>query len=204
MRRRRNFQLRRQALNDLLGVSLFKGGFMRPNSGFLAAAIAMTFTGAIVVAKDDKSPSLARPKIFDDVVACKAIENPEQRLACYDEKVAAMDEAQKKDEIILTDKAAVKEAQRGLFGFEIPKLKIFGSGGDDVEEIEAVVKSVSANRARILTISLEDGARWQQIDNKVLNREPRPGSKANIRKASMGSFLVKFDGGPAIRMKRVN
>ena len=159
--------------------------------------------GAMVAAKD-KDAELARPKLFEDVVACKTIENAEARLACYDEKVAALDEAQKKDEIILTDKAAVKEAQRGLFGFEIPKLKIFGSGDDDVAEIEAKVQSVTANRAGLITITLEDGARWQQVDTKILNREPRAGDTARIRKASMGSYLVTFNDGPAIRMKRLN
>lgn len=169
-----------------------------------ASAFAYILTSAsFALAKDDKNPELARPKAFDDVIACKTIENADERLACYDAKVAAMDEAQKKQELVITDKAAVKEAKRGLFGFDIPKIKIFG-GDDDVTEIEAVVKTVSANRAGIITISLEDGARWQQVDTKVLNREPRPGSKAKIRVASMGSYLVTFDGGPAIRMKRVN
>jgi hypothetical protein len=170
-------------------------------AAFILAAVA---TGATLLAKDDKDPELARPKLFEDVVACKAIENAEARLACYDEKVAALDEAQKKEEIILTDKAAVKEAQRGLFGFEIPKLKIFGSGDDDVAEIEAIVKSVTANRAGQVTITLEDGARWQQVDTKILNREPRAGDKARIRKGSMGSYLVTFQDGPAVRMKRLN
>ena len=160
--------------------------------------------GATLAAKDDKDSSLARPKAFDDVVACKLIENAELRLSCYDQKVSVLDAAQKNDEIILTDKAAVKEAQRGLFGFQIPKLKIFGSGGDDVEEIEAVVKSVSANRAGQITITLEDNARWQQLDSKILNREPKAGAKARIRIGTMGSYLVSFDGGPAVRMKRVN
>jgi hypothetical protein len=165
------------------------------------AALAMSAT---LLAKDDKqSEPLARPKAFDDVVACKTIEDPGQRLACYDEKVAALDEAQKKQEIVVTDKAAMKEAKRGLFGFDLPKIKIFG-GGDDVTEIEAVVKSVTANRAGQVSIVLEDGAKWQQVDTKILNREPRAGSKARIRVASMGSYLVTFDGGPAIRMKRVN
>ncbi len=160
--------------------------------------------GATLAAKNDKDPGLARPKAFEDVVSCRAIENAEARLACYDEKVAALDEAQKSEEIVMTDKAAVKEAQRGLFGFDIPKLKIFGGGDDDVAEIESVVKSVTANRAGILTVVLEDGARWQQVDTKVLNNEPRAGAKVRIRKASMGSYLVSFNDGPAIRMKRLN
>jgi hypothetical protein len=165
--------------------------------------ISLLGAAAMLSAKEDRDPDLARPKAFDDVIACKTIENAEARLACYDEKVATLDAAQKSQDIVITDKAAVKEAKRGLFGFDIPKIKIFG-GGDDVQEIEAAVKSVSATRAGILTIVLEDGARWQQVDTKVLNREPRAGSKARIRVASMGSYLVTFDGGPAIRMKRVN
>ena len=166
--------------------------------------ISMIGIGADLVAKDVEDTALARPKAFDDVVACKLIENPEQRLACYDEKVVALDNAQKNKDIILTDKAAVKEAQRGLFGFQIPKLKIFGSSDDDVAEIEAIVKLVTANRAGQVTITLEDGARWQQVDTKILNREPKAGSKARIRLASMGSYLVSFDSGPAVRMKRIN
>jgi hypothetical protein len=177
---------------------------MRRQFALSLALISTLAIGATLSAKDDEDAGLARPKAFDDVVACKLIENAELRLACYDEKVSALDAAQQNNEIILTDKAAVNEAQRGLFGFQIPKLKIFGSGGDDVEEIEAVVKSVKVNRAGMVTITLEDGARWQQVDTKVLNREPRAGSKANIRIASMGSYLVKLDGGPAIRMKRIN
>jgi hypothetical protein len=176
---------------------------MRQSVCLSAALFFAISTTAILNAKDDKAPQLAKPKAFEDVIACKTIEKPDERLACYDAKVAAMDEAQQKQELVITDKAAVKEVKRGLFGFDIPKIKIFG-GGDDVTEIEAIVKTVTANRAGILTITLEDGARWQQVDTKVLNREPRPGAKAKIRVASMGSYLVSFDGGPAIRMKRVN
>ena len=177
---------------------------MRRHFALSLALISTLAIGTTLSAKDDKNAGLARPKAFDDVVACKLIENPELRLACYDEKVPALDAAQKNDEIILTDKTAVKEAQRGLFGFQIPKLKIFGSGGDDVQEIEAVVKSVAANRAGQVTIVLEDGARWLQVDSKILNREPKTGSKARIRIGTMGSYLVTFDDGPAIRMKRLN
>ena len=177
---------------------------MRRQFALSLALISTLAIGTTLSAKDDKNAGLARPKAFDDVVACKLIENPELRLACYDEKVPALDAAQKNDEIILTDKTAVKEAQRGLFGFQIPKLKIFGSGGDDVQEIEAIVKSVTANRAGQVTIVLQDGARWQQVDSKILNREPKTGSKARIRIGTMGSYLVTFDDGPAIRMKRLN
>jgi hypothetical protein len=158
-----------------------------------------------LAAKDDKKDELATPKLFDDVVACKAIENADERLACYDSKVAALDEAQKSKEIVVTDKAAIKEARRGLFGFDLPKIKIFG--GDDEEELNEVEGAVSEaymNRDGKLTIVLEDGARWSQIDSQKVRRMPKAGVKARIRRAAMGSFFVNIDEQRAIRMKRVN
>jgi hypothetical protein len=63
---------------------------------------------------------------------------------------------------------------------------------------------VTANRAGQVTLTLEDGARWQQVDTKILNREPRKGDQVRIRKGSIGSYLVTIQNGPAIRMKRLN
>jgi hypothetical protein len=51
---------------------------------------------------------------------------------------------------------------------------------------------------------LEDGARWTQTDSTRVNRTPKAGMKARIRRAAMGSFFVNIDGQLAIRMKRLN
>jgi hypothetical protein len=170
-------------------------------AALLATAIALSLP---LAAKDDKDDGLARPKLFDDLVACKTIENAEARLACYDANVAALDEAQKSKEIVVTDKAAIKEARRGLFGFDLPKIKIFGGNEEELNEVEATLSEAYMNRDGKLTIVLEDGARWSQIDSQVVRGSPKAGSKARIRRAAMGSFFVNIDEKRAIRMKRVN
>jgi hypothetical protein len=170
------------------------------------ALISMLSIDASVQAKNDENAAVSRPKPFDDVVACKLIENPEQRLACYDEKIVALDQAQQNKEIVVIDKTGMKEAKRGLFGFTLPKIAIFGDGdnADEINEIEAVAESASMSQDGKWFIVLEDGARWQQIDSKTINRRPASGLKVLIRKAAMGSYFVNIDGAPAIRMKRVN
>ena len=155
-------------------------------------------------AETDKKLKLERPALFADLVNCRDIVEAEERLACYDSKVAALDEAQQKEEIIVTDKAAVKEARRGLFGFNLPKIKIFGGGDEnEVSEIEGTIKSVSRRNGNWL-ITLEDGARWQQISTGRLALPPKAGMPVRIKKAALGSFLVNIRGQRAIRMKRVN
>ncbi len=177
---------------------------MRRTSQIMGLVLVSMMALGPASARDDKEAELARPKLFDDVVACREITDEKTRLACYDQKVAALDEAQKKEEIILTDKAAVKEAKRGLFGFSIPKLKIFGSDDEGVSEIETTIASASLPNGGKLTITLEDGARWLQIDTQAVFRAPKAGTKVRIRKAAMGSYFVNIDGARAIRMKRID
>lgn len=148
----------------------------------------------------------SRPPVFEELVNCRTIADPTARLACYDTKVAAIDEAEKKDELVLADKSAMKEARRGLFGFSIPKLKIFGNDSKEDEKFELVAKIDSAYQASYgkWTIVLDDGARWVQIDTQVLRKDPARGQEIKIRAAAMGSYFANIEGQRAIRMRRVN
>ena len=173
--------------------------------GHIALIGALALSTTPTLAKDDKLTE-ARPPIFEELVNCRTIADPTERLACYDTKVAAMDEAEKKDELVLADKASMKEARRGLFGFSIPKLKIFGNEGKEEEKFELVAKIDSAYQASPgkWTIMLDDGARWVQIDTQVMRKNPGRGMEIKIREAAMGSYFANIDGQRAIRMRRVN
>lgn len=169
----------------------------------LATGLVLVTTAA--TGKDDKLTQ-SRPPVFEELVNCRAIADAAERLACYDAKVAAIDEAEKKDELVLADKAAMKEARRGLFGFSIPKLKIFGNDGKEDDKFELVAKIDSAYQASYgkWTIVLDSGARWVQIDTQVLRKDPARGMEIKIREAAMGSYFANIDGARAIRMRRVN
>lgn len=147
----------------------------------------------------------ARPPVFEALINCRSVVDAQERLACYDAKVAAMDEAEKNDELVLADKETMKEARRGLFGFSLPKLKLFGNDGDE-EEAELVAKIASAYQANPgkWTVVLDTGARWVQIDTQVLGRNPKQGMEIKIRPAAMGSYFANIGGQRAIRMRRVN
>jgi hypothetical protein len=171
----------------------------------LLLAGGMLFSSTMVLGQDDKLTQ-SRPPVFEALVNCRAIADPTERLACYDNKVAAIDEAEKKDELVLADKASMKEARRGLFGFSIPKLKIFGNDGKQDEKFELTAKIDSAYQASYgkWTIILEDGARWVQIDSQAVRKDPARGMEVKIREAAMGSYFANIAGQRAIRMRRVN
>jgi hypothetical protein len=93
-----------------------------------------------------------------------------------------------------------------LFGFSLPKLKLFGNEDNEEAEAEFVTKVDSAYQKSPgkWTVVLDGGARWSQIDTQVLPRNPAKGMEIKIRKAAMGSYFANIGGQRAIRMIRVN
>jgi hypothetical protein len=158
---------------------------------------------AAVPASAQKMPKTSTPKLFEEVVNCRAIQDSAQRLACYDRSVAALETAQKSNELYVADKAAMKEARRGLFGFSLPRMKIFGDEDlGDLDELETTIAGVSSGQ-RGYVITLPDGARWMQTDKRYMDK-PKVGAKIRIEKAALGSFMASINGKPGFRVERIN
>lgn len=161
---------------------------------------------ATALAADDKEERLTRPPaIYTELVACKNISDSQQRLSCYDEKVAALETAQTSKQVVIADREQVKEARRGLFGLSLPRIKLFGGGKDEganINQIESTITSVRQLRGGKLILSLEDGATWQQTEVRTMRR-PRKGDPIVIKRASLGSFTAKVKGGRSFKVKRI-
>jgi hypothetical protein len=173
-----------------------------------AAMLALPLCLVAAPAFAQKEPP-KRPEAFEKLINCRAIADPAARLACYDTQVERLDTAEKNSEVVVLDKAEVKKARRGLFGFTIPDLGIFGgrkSEAADIEEIteiESTIKSAGINRAGKWSFVIEDGARWVQTDTANI-RTPKVGMKIRIREAAMGSYFANIDDRPGVRVRREN
>ena len=155
----------------------------------------------------DKADSIAAPPaIYTDLVACKNIANSEQRLACFDTKVAALETAQTNNQLVIADREQVREARRGVFGLSLPRIKLFDGAaekGDNVDEIEATISSVLTLRSGKWLIKLDDGALWQQTDTKSMMSSPDSGDAIIIKRGALGSFVAKVNDGRAFKVKRI-
>ena len=137
----------------------------------------------------------AGPKSFEAVAACRALTDDAQRLACYDKAAGELVAADAAGDIVVLDRAKIEGARREAFGFNLPKLSMFESKGEKappLDRIEAVAKQ-AYQKATGWVIVLEDGAKWEQIDQEPVRKAPKPGSKIAIRKASMGTFFINID-----------
>lgn len=168
------------------------------------AGLAIVGLAAAVPAAAQNMPKTATPKIFADVLSCRPIADTAQRLACYDRSVAALDTAQKSNELYVADREAMAEARRGLFGFSVPKLRIFNDD-DMAKEVDSLETTIAAVRQgqRGYVFTLKDGARWAQTEKKYID-EPKAGATIRIRRALMGSYMASINGKPGFRIERLN
>lgn len=170
----------------------------------LTAAMA-TFSASAQGAGRDSS-SEKPPAAYQKVADCRAIADPAQRLSCYDQAVAALDQALQTHDVVMADRADVQKAKRGLFGFAAPIGHLLGLGGDDetdqVKQIDTTVTAVRHNRDGWL-LTFAEGGTWQQIDMRDFVLAPKPGQKARITSGALGSYFVSVDGQTGRKFRRV-
>lgn len=152
----------------------------------------------------EKVPQIA---VLSAVLGCIGIAPDSARLACFDRTVAALSVAQQRKDIVVADKAAIGEARRGLFGFSLPKLRLFGDGGDGatgepIDQIESKIASV-ADTGSGVQFGLSSGARWMQVDTAYVNR-PKVGQSVTIRRGAVGGYTAKIEKGRAFRVRRLS
>lgn len=149
--------------------------------------------------------SSERPQALTRVLDCRAQQSPQERLACYDREVAALQQAEESRQLVVMDRQQVRRTRRTLFGLALPNLGLFGDDNDDqegVSEIQSTLRGAVQNPYGKWILTLEDGARWIQLDGREFSREPRAGHAIRIRRAAMGSYLANIDNQIAIRVRR--
>jgi hypothetical protein len=158
----------------------------------------------------DKPSKAKRAAALQAVVDCRPITDSGARLACYDAAAAKLDEAEAKGQVVVVDREQARQVRKEVFGLQLPSLDIFNLGGggkgvaqgEDVDRITATVKQAWRSGDGKWVVELDTGAVWRQLEDGDLARDPHPGSKAEIRKASLGSFFLKLDGQPAFKAHR--
>lgn len=224
-----------------------------------ALLLAGTGVGALSAAAQE-------PVRLNSLLACRDIDDPEERLSCFDRESARLPGA---GDLVAVNVAEVKAVERDSFGLELPSLPglstaIFGGGdelgleaGDTGEVGDASqsepgepgpVRTADADtqadpaaeagysepdqRSRVLErtgdgqidrialaiervrlvgydsvfVHMANGQVWEIVEGRNLRRLDRrvsAGDEAVIRRAAMGSYLLRFNGrGSAYRVVR--
>lgn len=171
----------------------------------LAVLLLAGAPGALPAQRSEPPP---RAELFEALVRCRSVAEAAARLQCFDAAVAALDAAASRREVVVVDRAQVREGRRRLFGLALPRIPIFGGGEEEAEEdrvqtVEGVVASATQNASGQWVVVLQDGAVWAQADNYDLALRPRAGHRVVINRAAMGSFMMRINNQSGIRARRI-
>lgn len=151
----------------------------------------------------------AQPKptsIAGQVLACRAIARPDERLACFDRESAVLRDALSSHEVVMLDAKDVQRSRREMFGLSDPDQKILGRSVKQTQSafapVDGVVRSTTSVGYGHYLMVLEGGAVWRNID--LLDAAPPSGSKIHIEKTAFGGYLIKmpnFQSVHAVRLR---
>ncbi len=170
--------------------------------------VAAASLAALPAAADAQSqPAQAqRPELFEALVRCRAIRDDAERLTCFDRAAASLQAAAERRDLVVVDRQQVRESRRRLFGLPLPRLPIFGGGDDDDEEeirqIDSTVASAYQHGNGQWVVRLEDGSTWAQTDDNLIAGRPRPGQPVRVTRAALGTYMMRVNGQPGVRVRR--
>lgn len=168
-------------------------------------------SGLMIAIAAAASPAAAQERpagnVVDAVAACRDIADSAARLACFDQASAALVAAREKKDVVVLDRNEVQKTRRSLFGFTLPRIKLFGGGDDkdnpeDISEINGNVTGVSAVSADRWTVTLDDDTRWITTES-ARGFPPRAGETVRIRRAALGSYDASFNKRRTIKVRRI-
>jgi hypothetical protein len=161
----------------------------------ITAIVAIAFCADVAPAAGPSSSE----RVLRDFADCRAVAEAPARLACFEKTFDSFEQAVKAKEVTIVDKADVRQAKRSLFGFALPRIDLFGSGGrsdpaDEFVEINTTVASArEAEHGRAeIRLADESNAVWQTTD--PMNFPPKPGDKIRIRAGSLGGYFLSTGG----------
>jgi hypothetical protein len=169
-------------------------------------------------------PSPVAAQIADDVVLnilreCARIDDPTARLACFDNNirnagaarstVPGQVRAEGGGGITLNNSGQqLSRGNSGATGFgreDIRTPERFNAAPTGEQtEIAATVQTVTPRGPGVYLLTLTDGAQWlftESVGNTYT--VPRRGSRVEIRRGAMDSFLMRFNNQESVRVRRV-
>ncbi len=165
-------------------------------------ALPLLALSAPLAAQDQVVPNAEAT--IDELKACRAIIDPDARLACYDREVGEVITATEEGTLQVVDKEDVEETRRGLFGFTLPKIKLFGGDdGGEMTELETTITSVRRDGREAWIFTTKEGSVWRISETKLGWRPPQEGQTVVLKKAAMGSYFIRVNGQIGVKGRRI-
>lgn len=170
---------------------------------FPVAILVATLIPAFALAAPRAAPRATTPApAIERIAACKGIGEDTARLACFDRTSAELASAVSTRELVVVSRAELRATRASLFGLAVPRGGLLDADGTAVDKLETTVRSATTGTDGNATVTLANGQVWQQVDGRMLGRDPRGGMKVVITRGRLGRYDLSVEGGPSRQVRR--
>ena len=159
-------------------------------------------TSAAAAPKAELKPA---PGALQALLVCRAEPDDHRRLACFDAAAGQLQTAASSGDVVVVDRSQIRTLRRQAFGFTLPSLSMLtgmAHGDDGADSIELGFTGTQTGGDGHTLYSFDDGSVWRQMDQAEFGRSPKPREKAEIRRASLGGFLLSIGKRPGVKVQR--
>jgi hypothetical protein len=166
------------------------------------------------------APAFAQAKPLEQVYACASVADSTARLACFDAAVAGLKQASDAGNLSVVSRAQIEKAEKEAFGLPTPSLtamvettsaapaaastvKPSKQKPQELDRVTLAIREVGKMPDGRYRFTMENGQVWRQTDDIRLGGMSEKNLMAEIRKAALGTFIMKIGNRSAIRVKRV-
>ena len=163
------------------------------------AALTASLIAGYAEARQNNAP--AGNNLIGAVTGCRAIEADVARLACFDAAATRLAAA---GEVAVVSRQDVEQNQRRLFGFNVSALNPFENSarGENLQSISATMTSARNLGRDEWSITLDDGSVWRKTDGVEVLFSPSRQYPVTVRRAALGSYMMKVANDPPFRVRR--
>lgn len=165
----------------------------------LAIALCTLALPAPVLAQDAPNTPPAVRQLLD----CRGVAEPAVRLACFDRQAALVATAVNERELVVVDRAQVREVRRSVFGFSAADPLPFATKREEVPDLfEGKIGALSPVRGGRYQLQVDDTV-WELLETGAFQRVPKVGDAVVIKRGMLGSYKLSVDGRSGLRAKRL-
>ncbi|UAK24920.1 hypothetical protein [Sphingomonas nostoxanthinifaciens] len=157
-------------------------------------ALGWAMTTLAAVAADAQDSGRASDRALAPLVNCRQTADPRARATCYDAALDTLQQAVAARRVVIVDREQVAQDRTVGFGVLVPERRLPSAPrrpSIDPVEIVSTVVSVSQYGYDQWTIRIASGAVWRTIETGLVD-PPKPGAEIRIRRAAMGSYMLKI------------
>ena len=174
-------------------------------SGFIISAAVI----AVLPLTAQSAETVKVPAQVAALQACRTKADAAERLACYDKAVDVLSAATASRDLVVIDKAELKTARKGLFGFTLPRIPFLsGKDGDpddeaDARELQTTVVSAKRWNRIFWRFTVESGGTWETTEDTRAFNDPKPGAAVILERGRLGAYYAKVGRGGRAAVRRV-